>query len=78
MRMDSVIPSSVVKERILSLYYREQPWWSRWLCRPAIGIVNIVRVCQHFRLIIMIDLASLDLRTTLLCPNLTETHLVHR
>lgn len=50
MRMPSQLPSSVVEERVLALYYREQPWWSYWLCTPATGIVTIVGVCQHFHL----------------------------
>lgn len=48
LRMDSRVSNSVVKERILALYYREQPWWSRWLCRPIIGVVTVLRVGQRF------------------------------
>lgn len=46
MRMYSQLPSSVVKDRILALYLQGQPWWSRWLCKPVMGLVTIVRVCE--------------------------------
>lgn len=46
LRIDSQLPSSVVKDRILALYYQGKPWWSRWLCRPVIGVVTIIHVCQ--------------------------------
>lgn len=50
MRMPSQLPISVVEERTLALYHREQPWWAHWLYRPATGIVTILGVCQHFHL----------------------------
>lgn len=51
MCMPSQLPSSVVEGRILALYHRGQPLWSRWLCRPATGIVTIVSVREDFILV---------------------------
>lgn len=47
LRIDSKFSRSAVKEKILALYHRKQPWWSRWLCRPVIGVVTVLRVGQH-------------------------------
>lgn len=63
MCMPSRLPSSIVEERILTLYHREQPLWSRWLCRPATGIVTIVSVRQGFILVRCQERVWLDGKT---------------
>lgn len=47
MRMYAHLPTSVVMARTLEMYHRKQPWWSHWLCQPAVEIATILRVCQY-------------------------------
>ncbi|KAJ0119984.1 hypothetical protein J7T55_000834 [Diaporthe amygdali] len=43
MRTYAHLPTSVMMGRTIAMYQREQPWWSRWLCKPVVEIATILR-----------------------------------
>lgn len=47
MRLRADMSIKTVMEEILALYYRKQPWWSRWLSQPVVEITTLVRTSPH-------------------------------